>query len=208
LPFWNRKRTDVWLVVGLGNPGGQYAGNRHNIGFMCLDEFARAHGLSFGRGRVKARVAEGRIEGKDVVLAKPMTFVNLSGQAVGGLMRRHGVKPERLIVVHDDMDLPVGRIRIRQGGSSGHNGIKSIVQHTGSEEFVRVRVGVGRPEAGDDGRTDRHEVVSHVLGDFSKEEQAVIDKVVPAVSEALLTLLTAGLTPAMNKYNGLDFSSR
>jgi PTH1 family peptidyl-tRNA hydrolase len=205
LPFWNRK-TDAWLIVGLGNPGDKYAGNRHNIGFMCLDEFARAHKLSFGRSRVKARVAEGKIDGKDVVLAKPMTFVNLSGEAVGRLVRKHGVKPESLIVVHDDMDLLVGRIRIRQGGASGHNGIKSIVEHIGTEDFIRVRVGVGRPEAGENGRTDRHEVVSHVLGDFSREEQAVIDKVIPAVSEALLILLTVGLTAAMNKYNGKDYS--
>jgi PTH1 family peptidyl-tRNA hydrolase len=207
LPFWNRK-TDAWLIVGLGNPGEQYASNRHNIGFMCLDDFAREHNLSFGRSRVKARVAEGRVEGKDVVLAKPMTFVNLSGEAVGRLVRKHGVKPERLIIVHDDMDLPVGRIRIRLGGTSGHNGIKSIIEHIGTEEFIRVRVGVGRPEAGENGRTDRHEVVTHVLGDFSAEEQAVIDKVVPAVSDALLTLLAVGLTAAMNKYNGMDFAAK
>lgn len=203
--FWNRK-TDAWLIVGLGNPGEQYSGNRHNIGFMCLDDFAHAQGLSFGRSRAKAKVAEGKIDGKDVVLAKPMTFVNLSGEAVGRLVRKHGVKPERLIIVHDEMDLPTGRIRIRLGGASGHNGIKSIVEHIGTEDFIRVRVGVGRPEAGQNGRTDRHEVIGHVLGDFSAEEQAVIDKVLPAVSDALLTLLAVGLTAAMNKYNGKDYS--
>jgi PTH1 family peptidyl-tRNA hydrolase len=205
LPFWNRK-TDVWLIVGLGNPGEKYARNRHNIGFMCLDYFARARSMSFGRNRAGAKVAEGKIAGKDTVLAKPQTFVNLSGQAVGKLLQKHGVKPERLIVVHDDMDLPTGKMRLRQGGTSGHNGIKSIVEHTGTEDFIRVRVGVGRPESEENGRAVRHEVVSHVLGDFSAEEQAVIEKVIPAVSEALLILLTEGVTAAMNRYNGLDFA--
>ena len=207
MPFWNRK-TDVWLIVGLGNPGEKYARNRHNIGFMCLDYFARAHKLSFGRNRAGAKAAEGKIEGKDIVLAKPQTFVNLSGQAVGKLLQKHGVKPERLIVVHDDMDLPTGKMRIRQGGTSGHNGIKSIVEHTGTEDFIRVRVGVGRPESEENGRAVRHEVVSHVLGDFSAEEQAVIEKVIPAVSEALLILLAEGVTAAMNRYNGLDFGTK
>ena len=205
MPFWNRK-TDAWLIVGLGNPGEKYARNRHNIGFMCLDYFARAHKLSFGRSRAKAKVAEGKIDGRDVVLAKPQTFVNLSGEAVGKLMHRHGVKPERLIIVHDDMDLPAGRMRIRQGGTSGHNGIKSIVEHVGTEDFIRLRVGVGRPEIEQASRSDRHEVVSHVLGDFSREEQAVIDKVIPAVSEALLVLVAEGVTAAMNRYNGFDFA--
>lgn len=207
MPFWNRK-TDAWLIVGLGNPGEKYTRNRHNIGFMCLDYFARAHNLSFSRGRGKAKVAEGRIEDKDVVLAKPLTFVNLSGEAVGRLVRKHGVKAERLIVVHDEMDLPAGKMRIRLGGMSGHNGIKSIVEHIGAEEFIRLRVGVGRPETGEAGRTDRHEVIDHVLGDFSAGEQAVIDKVIPAVTEALLTLLTGGVTAAMNKYNGMDYGAK
>jgi PTH1 family peptidyl-tRNA hydrolase len=204
LPFWNRK-TENWLIVGLGNPGEKYVHNRHNIGFMCVDEFGRAHNISVTRSRVRAKTGEGKIAGKDVILAKPSTFVNLSGEAVGKLVRKHGVKPERLIVVYDELDLPVGRIRLRLGGSSGHNGIKSIVEQIGSEEFIRVRVGIGRPEDVESGKTERREVIDHVLGDFSAEEMAVMEKIIPQVSEALLCLLTDGLTTAMNKFNGTDF---
>jgi PTH1 family peptidyl-tRNA hydrolase len=204
VPFWNRK-TDSWLIVGLGNPGEKYAHNRHNIGFMCLDEFARAHHISLTRNRARAKTGEGKIAGKDVVLAKPSTFMNLSGEAVDKLVRKHGVKTERLIVVYDELDLPTGRIRLRLGGSSGHNGIKSIVEHTSSEEFIRVRVGIGRPEDVESGKTERREVIDHVLGDFSTEEQAVMEKIIPQVSETLLCLLTDGLTAAMNKFNGTDF---
>jgi peptidyl-tRNA hydrolase, PTH1 family len=124
---------------------------------------------------------------------------------VGRLVRKHGVKPERLIVVYDELDLPTGRIRLRLGGSSGHNGIKSIVEHIGSEEFIRLRVGIGRPDEVESGKTERHEVIDHVLGDFSTEEQAIMDKIIPQVSEALLCLLADGLTTAMNKFNGTDF---
>jgi peptidyl-tRNA hydrolase, PTH1 family len=203
LPFWNKK-TDKWLIVGLGNPGEKYAHNRHNIGFMCLDEFARAHNISLTRNRARAKTGEGKIAGKDIVLAKPLTFVNLSGEAVGKLVRKYGVKPEQLIVVYDELDLPVGRIRLRLGGSSGHNGIKSIVEHIGSEEFVRIRVGIGHPEDADSTKTERNDVIEHVLGDFSTEEQAIIEKIIPLVSEALLCLLIDGLTAAMNKFNGTD----
>lgn len=231
MPFWNRK-TETWLIIGLGNPGEKYTHNRHNIGFMCLNEFARVHHISLTRNRARAKTGEGKIEGKDVVLAKPSTFVNLSGEAVGKLVRKHGVKPERLIVVYDELDLPTGRIRLRLGGSSGHNGIKSIIEHTGSEEFIRLRVGIGRPEDVESGKTEkgapgidwwvpppsnrdgtgrrnsgqnRGEVIDHVLGDFSAEEQAVMEKIIPQVGEALSCLLTDGLTVAMNKFNGTDF---
>jgi len=200
LPFWTRK-ADTWLIVGLGNPGEKYAGNRHNIGFMCLDEFARVHRLKFERGRHRAKVAEGKVAGKDVVLAKPMTFMNLSGEAVGKLTGRYHATPERLIVVHDDMDLPLGKMRIRLGGSSGgHKGIASIVEHISTEEFVRVRVGIGRPEA-----RDREEVIEHVLGPLSAQETKVTERTIPAVSEALDVILAEGVTAAMNRFNGLDF---
>jgi PTH1 family peptidyl-tRNA hydrolase len=202
LPFWNKK-TDTWLVVGLGNPGEKYAGTRHNIGFMSLDRLAEEHHFAFARSRNKSKTAEGRIEGKHVVLAKPQTFMNLSGEAVGKLVRKYGVKPDRLIVVHDELDLPLGKIRIRQGGSSaGHKGIISIVEHTGTEEFIRLRVGIGRPDA--EGKTERDDVIDHVLSDLSPEERATIDRVIQKVGEAVLCILTDGLVAAMNRYNGLD----
>lgn len=204
MPFWNKK-TDRWLIVGLGNPGEKYARNRHNIGFMCVDEFARMHNITVAKGRARAKTGEGRIDGIDVVIAKPLTFMNLSGEAVGRLVRKYGVKPERLVVVYDELDLPVGRIRLRAGGRSGHKGIKSIVAHTGSEEFIRLRVGIGRPGDADTGKTERDDVIDHVLGDFSAEEKEVMEKVIPQVCRALLSILTDGLTAAMNRYNSTDF---
>lgn len=204
LPFWNKK-TDKWLIVGLGNPGEKYARSRHNIGFMCLGEFARVNKISLARSRYRAKTGEGKIDSADVVLAKPLTFVNLSGEAVGKLARKYGVKPERLIVVCDDLDLPLGRIRLRLGGSSGHNGIKSIIEHISSEDFIRVRVGIGRPGEEQSGTTARGDVINHVLGDFSQEEQKMIEKIVPRVGEILVCLLSEGLTAAMNKFNSTDF---
>ncbi|MBN1368595.1 MAG: aminoacyl-tRNA hydrolase [Dehalococcoidales bacterium] len=193
------------MIVGLGNPGDKYARNRHNIGFMCLDELARAANISLTRNRARAKSGDGKIDAKSVILAKPSTFMNLSGEAVGKLVRKHGIKPEQLVVVYDELDLPVGRIRLRLGGSSGHKGIKSIVGHIGSEEFIRVRVGIGHPEDAELGENGKRDVIEHVLGDFSAEERAVIDKIIPQVREALLCLLRDGLTAAMNKFNGIDF---
>ncbi|MDD5288478.1 MAG: aminoacyl-tRNA hydrolase [Dehalococcoidales bacterium] len=204
--FWNRK-TEARLIVGLGNPGTKYAGNRHNIGFMCIDYFAQKQNLTFARSRSQAKIAEGRIAGYDTVLAKPQTFMNNSGVSVGSLVRKHKVKIENLIVIHDDLDLPQGRIRIRLGGSSGgHKGINSIVEHLdGNQEFVRVRVGIGRPNGSETSQKGEDGVISYVLGDFTAEEKKILDKVIPCVSEALDSLLADGLTIAMNKFNSTDF---
>jgi PTH1 family peptidyl-tRNA hydrolase len=207
LPFWDRK-TEVRLIVGLGNPGSKYSANRHNAGFMCADYFARENSLSFTRSKNQAKISEGRIAGHDIVLAKPQTFMNNSGVSVGGLVRTFKVKFDNLIVVYDDLDMPLGRIRIRQGGSpGGHNGIKSIVQHIGNPEFIRVRVGIGRPNS-QETNSGEDEVISHVLGDFNTEENKLIQEVIPCVSEALQCLLDAGLTEAMNKYNSTDFRKK
>ena len=204
MPFWDRK-TEVRLIVGLGNPGTKYAGNRHNIGFMCVDRFAQDNSLTFTRSS-RAKIAEGRIAGHDIVLAKPQTFMNNSGVSVSGLVRKFKVKIENLIVIHDDLDLPLGRIRIRLGGSSaGHKGINSIVQYIGNQEFIRVRIGIGRPNGQETAQNGEDEVISHVLGDFTAEEQELMQQVIPCVSEALQCLLTTGLTEAMNKYNSTDF---
>jgi PTH1 family peptidyl-tRNA hydrolase len=205
LPFWDRK-TEVRLIVGLGNPGAKYAGNRHNIGFMCVDRFAQDNNLSFTRSSSRAKIAEGRIAGHDIVLAKPQTFMNDSGTSVGGLVRKFKVKVENLIVINDDLDLPLGRIRIRLGGSSaGHKGINSIVQHIGNQEFIRIRIGIGRPNGQETAQNGEDEVISHVLSDFTAEEKELMQQVIPCVSEALQYLLNAGLTEAMNKYNSTDF---
>jgi peptidyl-tRNA hydrolase, PTH1 family len=208
LPFWDRK-TETRLIAGLGNPGTKYAGNRHNIGFMCADRFAYDNNLSFTRSSSRAKIADGRIAGHDIVLAKPQTFMNNSGVSVGGLVRKFKVKFENLIVIHDDLDLPLGRIRIRLGGSSaGHKGINSIVQHIGNQEFIRVRIGIGRPNGQETAQNGEDEVISHVLGDFNPEENELMQQVIPCVGEALQCVLNAGLTEAMNKYNSTDFRKK
>ncbi|MGP8080613.1 MAG: aminoacyl-tRNA hydrolase [Dehalococcoidales bacterium] len=208
MPFWDRK-TEVRLIVGLGNPGVKYAGNRHNIGFMCVDRFAQENSLTFSRSNSHAKVAESRFAGHDIVLAKPQTFMNNSGVSVGGLVRKFKVKFENLIVVHDDLDLPLGRIRIRLGGSSGgHNGINSIVQQIGNQEFIRVRIGIGRPNGQETSKNGEDEVINHVLSDFTPEEITIMQEVIPCVIEALQCLLSSGLTEAMNKFNSTDFRKK
>jgi PTH1 family peptidyl-tRNA hydrolase len=208
LPFWDRK-TEARLVVGLGNPGAKYADNRHNIGFMCVDYFAHDNNLIFTRSNSQAKVVEGRLANRDVIFAKPQTFMNNSGESVARLVRKFKVKVENLIVIHDDIDLPLGRIRIRPGGSSGgQKGINSIIQHLGNEEFIRVRVGIGRPNGQETGRNGEDDVINHVLGDFTTEEKGIMKEVIPCVSEALRCLLNTGLTEAMNKYNSTDFRKK
>ncbi len=201
MPFWRKQpKPDTRIIIGLGNPGEEYARNRHNLGFMCIRDLARRHGIRLDRKQGQARTGEGKIAGVDVVLARPQTFVNRSGQAVAHLMRRYRATRERLIVIHDEMDLPAGKMRIRQGGSSaGHRGIISIVDATGGRDFVRIRVGVGRPEEEADRKGDG--VIDHVLGDLTPEEQATFDNVIPRVSDAVERILAEGVTAAMNEFN-------
>ena len=141
------------LIVGLGNPGREYAHSRHNVGFWCLNRLARRHGIAFSsRGRLAA-VGEGRLAGRPVILAKPRTFVNLSGRAVSHLLQRYRLSPQQLLVVCDDLDLPLGRVRLRASGShGGHRGMRSIIEAIGSQDFPRIRIGIGRPAGG--GRAD------------------------------------------------------
>lgn len=187
------------LIVGLGNPGRGYSSNRHNIGFLCLNHFARTHGIAFDRKQALARIGMGEIAGHKIILARPQTYMNLSGQSVGRLVKRYSVKLDDLIVIHDDLDLPLGKMRIRQSGrSAGHRGIESIISELGSQDFIRLRIGIGRPTL--PGASDA-EVINFVLGDFSPEEKRLIGQLLPEVSEALLSLITEGLEAAMNKYN-------
>ncbi len=188
------------LIVGLGNPGNEYAGSRHNVGFMCVNHFARSHGIRFDQKKAKSRVGAGVVDGVEVVLARPQTYMNASGLAVKALLGKYRATPDDLIVVHDDLDLPVGRIRIRKGGSSGgHHGIESIIAEIGTADFARVRIGIGHPTETDD--IAGAGVINHVLGDFSPDERKAMDEVVPRVTEALDCLLTAGLEDAMNRFN-------
>jgi PTH1 family peptidyl-tRNA hydrolase len=193
----------VKLIVGLGNPGRVYAGNRHNIGFYCLNDFARRHGIRLDGKQSKARTGSGEVEGIMVVLAKPQTFMNLSGQAVGLLVRKLSVSHDDLIVVHDDLDLMTGKVRIRRGGGSGgHKGVASIIDELGSQDFVRLRVGIGRPLCADGtGVFKEEEIVDFVLSDFAHDEKEIIDHAVVEASEALRCLLIEDLEAAMNRYN-------
>jgi PTH1 family peptidyl-tRNA hydrolase len=190
------------LIVGLGNPGRKYARNRHNVGFQCLDRLAQAHGLSFGsrvlsrlKGRRgKASLASGKIADVRVVLAKPLTYMNLSGQAVKQLASFYRLPLEDILVIYDDLDLPLGTIRLRpEGGSGGHRGIRSIIEALGSQSFPRLRVGIGRPPGND--------AVSYVLSDFTGDEQIMLENVYERVAAAVELFLREGIEMAMNAYN-------
>jgi PTH1 family peptidyl-tRNA hydrolase len=191
------------LIVGLGNPGLVYSRNRHNIGFMCLNRLARKHGVRFAHKKGQARVGEGEIAGTELVLARPQTMMNLSGNSVGRLIKRYKISPEDLIIIHDDLDLPLGKIRIRQGGQSGgHKGIESIIEELENADFIRIRVGISRPDYADSENTDKDaEVIGHVLSDFDSSENKIVAEVIKKVGESILCLLSDGLIAAMNKYN-------
>jgi PTH1 family peptidyl-tRNA hydrolase len=187
------------LIVGLGNPGRVYANNRHNIGFTCLNHLAKLHGISFDKKQGKARIGAGEMAGIKVVLAKPQTYMNLSGESANLLVKKFNINLDDLVVIHDDLDLPLGKIRIRRGGSSGgHKGVNSIIDWLGSRDFIRLRVGIGRPDIMEPSEDD---IINYVLSDFALEEKQMMAQVVPRVSEAILSLLTDGLIAAMNKYN-------
>ena len=191
------------LIVGLGNPGRGYANNRHNVGFVCLNHFARMQGIRFDKKQGRARIGTGEIAGDKGVVAKPQTYMNRSGRSVSLLIKKYDISLDNLIVIHDDLDLPLGKIRIRQGGSSGgHKGVNSIITELGCKNFIRIRVGVGRPVR-NEGATEFNEgeVISYVLSDFTPGEKQTITQIIPTVSEAILCLLTEGPTAAMNKYN-------
>jgi len=191
----------VKLIIGLGNPGRGYANNRHNIGFMCLNHFAKTQGIRFDKKQGQARIGSGEVAGSQVVLAKPQTYMNLSGQSVSRLVKRFNINLSDLLVIHDDLDLPLGKIRIRRGGSSGgHKGINSIIYCLDSQDFLRLRIGIGRPIE-DAAEISEADIIAYVLSDLTTEEKQVITQVVPRVSEAILCLLTEGLVAAMNKYN-------
>lgn len=182
----------MYLLVGLGNPGARYARTRHNVGFMVIDSLSGKARIPVRRSEYHALVGRGDISGREVILAKPQTFMNESGIAVGLLARRYGVHPSHLLVVVDDMDLPPGRLRIRPAGSSGgQRGMKSIIAALGTDEFPRLRVGIGRPAA---------EAVDHVLSGFGTE-RARIEQAIAAAADAAVCFVEEGIDSAMNRYN-------
>jgi PTH1 family peptidyl-tRNA hydrolase len=187
----------MYIIVGLGNPGKKYAGTRHNAGFEVLDNFAEKHGIKMNKIKFKGLLGEGRIQGKKVLLLKPQTFMNLSGHSVREIVEFYKIEIDRLIVVYDDIDTPLGRIRIRKNGSAGtHNGMKDIIYNLMVDEFPRVRVGIGL-----DGNKD---IIGHVLGGFAENETKPIRKTIAWASEALETIVIEGVDKAMNKYNAMS----
>jgi PTH1 family peptidyl-tRNA hydrolase len=188
-----------WLVVGLGNPGREYAGNRHNVGFMVAELLAGRVGGKFGRHRrAVAEVAEGRLGfgGPKLVLAKPLTYMNLSGGPVAALGQFFKVPPGRVIAVHDELDVPYGQVRIKcGGGEGGHNGLRSMSKSLGTKEYVRVRFGIGRPPG-------RQDPADYVLSDFSSAERKELDFLVDRAADVVESVVTRGVEPTQNAYHG------
>ncbi len=183
------------LIVGLGNPGREYANNRHNVGFMTAERWAAAHTLSFNKIQHHAIIAQGRTGNCRGIVAKPQTYMNDSGRAVGALLRFYKIPVEHLLVIFDDLDLPFGTIRLRaDGGAGGHNGMRSIIQQLGGNQFARLRIGIGRPP----GRMDP---AAFVLQDFGRDEAAELDTLLDRAGQAIDTFLAAGITTAMNQFN-------
>jgi peptidyl-tRNA hydrolase, PTH1 family len=184
-----------WLVAGLGNPGPEYAGNRHNCGFMTADVLAGRMGARFTRSRTRAMVADGRLAGDVVTLAKPLSFMNLSGGPVAAVSTYYKVPVERIVVVHDELDLPFGVLRLKQGGGDGgHNGLRSVTAALGTGDYLRVRVGIGRPP----GRMDP---ADYVLRDFSPAERKLLPDVLERSADAVESLLARGLAAAQNEFH-------
>jgi PTH1 family peptidyl-tRNA hydrolase len=189
-----RASTLDLLVAGLGNPGREYAGNRHNVGWMVLAELGRRHGYSF-KSKFSGKLGEGRIDGHRVALIAPETYMNESGRSVGAAARFFKTPAESLLVVHDEVDLEPGRLQLRAGGGlAGHNGLRSIAAALGTQEFLRLRVGVGRP-----GRGDRRAVSDYVLSDFEPQDEA--DRIVAAAADAVEALAVEGLDAAQRRFN-------
>jgi len=186
----------TYLIIGLGNPGREYRETRHNVGFMLLDHMAVKLNTRFARLQSKALVANAIYQERKVILAKPQTFMNLSGQSVQGLIHFYKIPMENLLIAHDDLDLPVGTIRIRpDGGSAGQKGMSSTIERLGTDEFPRLRLGIGRPPG-------QMQAPDFVLQDFSKADLMVISETLSLAVEAALMWVTIGLEAAMNKYNG------
>ncbi len=203
-----------WLIAGLGNPGREYALTRHNAGFRAVAALARRHQVDFSRRQARAEIADLELAGRRVLLVRPQTFMNLSGESVGELVRWYRLVPQQVLVVFDDMDLPLGTIRLRASGSAGgQNGMKSVIQHLGTDQVPRLRIGVDRAPASLEGRggvpgsrggtaREREATISHVLRRFSPPEEARFTaEVLPRACDAMEAVVRDGLVAAMNRFN-------
>jgi len=185
----------VKLIVGLGNPGTEYKDTRHNIGFKAVDVIGNACGIKISKKKIFSQIGTGKIKPYDVILAKPLTYVNKSGEAVKGLLHYFSLTPKELIVVHDDIDLEKGILKIKErGGDGGHNGLRSIINLLQTDNFIRIRLGIGRPESKED-------VVDYVLSSFNKKDQEWVQPLLDRAKTAVETLLLKGIMNAMNEFN-------
>lgn len=185
-----------WLLVCLGNPGKQYENTRHNIGFLTADEIERRSGVKINKLRYRALTGEVKLGGERVLVMKPQTYMNLSGEAVKLAGAFYKIPPERVIVISDDVSLPLGKLRIRANGSAGgHNGLKNIIQHLGTDAFPRIKVGVGAPAH------PEHEMVDWVIGNFTPAEKKVVSEAVGRAADAVECLIEKGVSEAQNKFN-------
>ena len=196
MAFGNRSGGVQWLLVCLGNPGKQYENTRHNIGFLAADELARREGVKIDKLRYRALTGEVRVGDQRALVIKPQTYMNLSGEAVklaGGFYK---IPPDHVLVISDDVSLPLGKLRIRAGGSAGgHNGLKNIIAHLGTDQFPRIKVGIGSPAHPD------HEMVDWAIGGFTPQERKVVDEAVGRAVDAALCLMEKGVNEAQNKFN-------
>ena len=194
--------NEAYLIAGLGNPGRDHRENRHNIGFMAIDELSRALAIPVNRVQSRALVGAGHALGRRVILAKPQTYMNLSGQAIGGLVHFYKLPLANFLVIHDDLDIPLGTIRLRpKGSSAGQKGIGSTIHTLGTQDFPRMRLGIGRPP----GRVDPS---AYVLEDFSPAEKKLLAPLMEKIVLAVKTYIERGLDVAMNGYNGLFFEEK
>jgi PTH1 family peptidyl-tRNA hydrolase len=194
--FFKKEGGFTWLLVGLGNPGAKYESTRHNMGFLAVDKLAELERFKFSKLRFKAWTAAAELGGQKVLVMKPQTYMNLSGEAVGQAARFYKIPPEHVLVISDDISLPIGKVRIRSGGSAGgHNGLKSIIAHLGSDQFPRIKVGVGMPDNADYDIADW--VTGRPMGDEQKPLMEALDKAVAAVP----VVIRDGVDKAQNKFN-------
>lgn len=195
--FFKKRAPELppeWLIVGLGNPGPEYRGTRHNVGFAVVDELAKEHGIKVAKSKNKALYGQGSIDGRGVLLVKPLTFMNLSGQAVASFARQHGIQPDRILVIADDLDMATGRVRLKPKGSAGgHNGHKSIIQHLGSSDYPRLKIGIG---------ASKDNTIDHVLSKFKPIELPKIKDAVKLAVQGCEVAVSEGIERAMNAVNG------
>ena len=188
----------MYLIVGLGNPGRQYAKTRHNTGSLLVNHLSARHGIKLIHRECLSRTGSGIICGQEAVLARPVTYMNLSGKALARLVKKYRIQPACLVVAHDDLDLRPGQIRLRTGGSSaGHKGIQSVIDCLGTRDFIRLKIGIGRPA----GKTGEDEIIDYVLGEFGPGQAALVASALPRAADSLECLIGEGLEAAMNRFN-------